>query len=396
MLRLGLTGGIGSGKSSVAAQLRQLGAIVTDADLVAREVVEPGQPALAAIATEFGPQVIRPDGTLDRPALAAIVFPAPERLLALEAITDPAIAGRSAQLRAQVPPDRIDVYDFPLLVERGSWVHEHLTLVVGASERVRVKRLVEQRGLPERDVRARIAAQADDEQRRAAADLWVDNDGSRRATRAQVERLWHERLLPYEENLRHGIRVHRAETLELVAADASWAAQGSRLVARIAAALAGLGVRVEHVGSTSVPRLPGKDVVDIQVGVRRLTDADQPAFRAAMRKAGYLLAEEHQSDPPPRGAPLAGWEKRFYGGADPGRVVHVHVRETGSAGHDFTLAFRDWLRAIPADRESYAGAKGRLAAQHPRARDYRRAKQAWFDTAYDRVMTWTREVGWTP
>ncbi len=384
MLRLGLTGGIGSGKSSVAALLRELGAVVTDADLVAREIVQPGQPALAAIAAEFGPQVVKPDGTLDRPALAAIVFPSPERLLALEAITDPAIAARSGQLRAEVPPDRIDVYDFPLLVERGSWVHEHLTLAVGASERVRVKRLVEQRGLPERDVRARIAAQADDEQRRAAADMWVDNDGSRGATRAAVARIWRDRLVPYDENLRRGIRAAPPETTRLVVADRTWAAQGSRVVARIAAALAGLGARVDHAGSTSVSRLPGTDVVDIQVGVRRLADADRPAFGAAMQKAGYLLAQDASRD------------KRFYGGTDPGRVVDVHVREVGSAGHDFTLAFRDWLRALPAEREAYAAEKARLAAQHPRASDYGRAKQEWFDTAYERVMAWTKDVGWTP
>ncbi|MGB8385646.1 MAG: dephospho-CoA kinase [Dermatophilaceae bacterium] len=396
MLRLGLTGGIGSGKSSVAGVLRELGALVTDADLVAREIVEPGRPALAAIAAEFGSQVIRPDGTLDRPGLAAIVFPSPERLLALEAITDPAIAARAAQLRAEVPPDRIDVYDFPLLVERGSWVHEHLTLVVGASERVRVKRLVEERGLPERDAQARIAAQADDEQRRAAADLWVDNDGSRQATRAMVQRIWHERLVPYDENLRHGIRARRPEVTQLVAPDPKWPAQGSRVVARIAAALAGLGVRVEHVGSTAVPRLPAMDVIDVQVGVRRLADADQPAFGAGMRVAGYLLAPGYPADRPPCGAAAVGWEKRFYGGADPGRVVHVQVRETGSAGHDFTLALRDWLRALPAERDGYAAEKGRLAGLHPRTRDYGAAKQEWFDTAYRRVMAWTQEVGWTP
>ena len=396
MLRLGLTGGIGSGKSSVAALLRELGAVVTDADLVAREIVEPGRPALAGIAARFGPGVIRPDGTLDRPALAAIVFPSPEQLLALEAITDPAIAARSAQLRAEVPADRVDVYDFPLLVERGSWVQEHLTLVVGATERVRVKRLVEQRGLPEREAQARIAAQADDEQRRAAADLWVDNDGSRQATRRQVQRIWHERLVPYHENLRHGIPARGSEATRLAPPDHTWAAQGGRVVARIAAALAGLGVRVEHVGSTSVPQLPAKDVIDIQVGVRRLADADQPGFRAAMRAAGYLLAPGYPADRPPSATPGLGWEKRFYGGADPGRLVHVHVREIGSAGHELTVAFRDWLRAEPAERDGYAAEKARLAGLHPRAPDYTAAKQEWFHTAYLRALAWADKVGWTP
>ncbi|MGV1007308.1 MAG: dephospho-CoA kinase [Dermatophilaceae bacterium] len=396
MLRLGLTGGIGSGKSSVAEVLRGLGAVVTDADAIAREVVEPGRPALDEIVARFGPRVIRPDGTLDRPALAAIVFPSPQALRALEAITDPAIAARSAQLRAKVPADRVDVYDFPLLVERGLWVHEHLTLVVGASQRVRLQRLVEQRGLPEQDARARIAAQADDVQRRAAADLWIDNGGSRAGTRAQVERIWRERLVPYDENLRHGIRSRPADATALRSPDPTWAAQGSRVVARLAAALAARGVIVEHVGSTSVARLPAEDVIDVQVGVRRLADADESAFQAAMRWAGYLLAEGDNADRPPLGAPPEGWRKRFYGGADPGRVTHVHVREIGSPGHDFGLAFRDWLRAVPTARDRYAAEKSRLAQLHPRTPDYRRAKQEWFDTAYPQVVAWTQAIGWTP
>lgn len=397
MLRVGLTGGIGSGKSSVAALLRELGAVVTDADLLAREVVEAGQSALDAIAREFGGGVICPDGSLDRPALAAIVFPDPDRLHALEAITDPAIAARAAQVRALVPPDRIDVYDMPLLVEHGLWVHEHLTVVVDASERVRVERLVSQRGLPEPDVRARIAAQATDEQRRAAADLWVDNDGTHGATKEQVEQLWHGRLVPFDHNLRHGIRVRRPDRLALTGPDPGWAAQGTRVVARIAAALAGQGVRADHVGSTSVPGLIAKDVIDVQVGVRRLPDADGAAFRAAMTGAGYVLAPDYVLDRPyPAGAPGTGWAKRFYGSADPGRHVHLHVREVGSAGHDLTLAFRDWLRARPAERDAYAAHKAHLARAHDRVDDYGEAKQAWFDTAYERIMTWTRAVDWSP
>lgn len=182
MLRVGLTGGIGSGKSTVAALLREWGADVTDADRVAREIVEPGMPPLAAIQDRFGPGVIQADGTLDRAGLAAVVFPDREALRALEAITGPAIADRVAQLRGSVPVDRIDVYDMPLLVEKGLWVHEHVTIVVGADAEVRVARLVGQRGLSESDARARIAAQASDTQRHAAADVWIDNGGSREDT----------------------------------------------------------------------------------------------------------------------------------------------------------------------------------------------------------------------
>jgi dephospho-CoA kinase len=397
MLRLGLTGGIGSGKSTVAGVLRNLGAVVTDADRVAREVVEPGRPALAAIAAEFGPGVIRADGSLDRAGLATLVFPDPARLRALEAITGPAISARVAALRADVPPGLVDVYDMPLLVEHGLWVREHLTLVVDAPVDVRLDRLVAQRGMPRADAEARIAAQASDGQRRAAADLWVDNGGSRESTQAQVQRMWAERVVPFDANLRDGIRARRPADLVLREADPSWGQAGARVVSRVAAALAGRGVRVDHVGSTSVPGLVAKDVVDVQVGVRRLIDADEPGFGEVLRRAGYLLVEGRTQDRPhPEGGPTSPWSKRLYGGCDPGRVVHVHVREIGSLGWRFALAFRDWLRSVPRARDEYAGQKRSLATQLARTSDYTAAKESWFEAAYPRVQAWVSQVGWTP
>lgn len=394
MLRVGLTGGIGSGKSTVTSLLRELGAVVTDADQAAREVVAAGRPALAAIAAQFGPGVIRADGTLDRAALAAVVFPDPARLAALEAITDPAIADHVRVLRAAVPRDRVDVYDMPLLVERGTWVHEHLTLVVGASERVRLDRLVTQRGMPLDDARARIAAQAGDDQRRAAADLWVDNEGSREDTAEQVRRLWRDRLVPFDENLRRGIRSARTVGARIVAADPSWAAQGARVVARIAAALAGRGVHVEHVGSTSVPGLAAKDVVDIQVGVLRMTDAQAPGFAEALAHAGYLRVFGHDVDhvDADHFRPLP---KHFYGGCDPSRVVNVHVRETGSLQYRAALLLRDWLRAQPDERDGYAAHKRALADRTATTAHYAAAKDPWFREAFPRALDWARSSGWS-
>ncbi len=397
MLRVGLTGGIGSGKSTVAALLREWGAVVTDADAVAREIVQPGMPSLGAIRERFGPSVIQADGSLDRAGLAAVVFPEPQALRALEAITGPAIAARVAQLRGSVPDDRINVYDMPLLVEKGLWVHEHLTIVVGADPEVRVARLVGQRGLSEPDARARIAAQANDTQRHTAADAWIDNGGSREDTGRQARRLWDERLVPFDENLRGGIRARRPDLTSLSAPDLGWADAGARVVARLAAALPGKGVRVDHVGSTSVHGLLAKDVLDVQVGVLRLADADTPAFGAGLRRAGYLLVPGHdQDDPHPRDSASAPWQKRFYGGCDPARIVHVHVREIGSAGWEFALAFRDWLRSNPDERDEYAALKRDLAARHAATRDYTAAKEPWFDAAYLRVQAWRREVRWTP
>lgn len=397
MLRVGLTGGIGSGKSTVAMLLREWGAVVTDADRVAREIVEPGMPSLAAIAQRFGPSVIQSDGTLDRAALAAVVFPDPEALRALEAITGPAITARVAMLRGSVPADRIDVYDMPLLVEKGLWVHDHLTIVVGADAEVRVTRLVGQRGLCEADARARIAAQANDVQRRAAADAWIDNGGTREATEAQVRHLWDERLVPYDRNLRDGIRARRPDAPTLAEPDPAWVDAGARVVARLAAALPGQGIRVDHIGSTSVTDLIAKDVIDLQIGVPRLADADSDSFLDALRRIGYLGVADHVQDHPhPVEAPAAQWQKRFFGGCDPGRIVHVHVREIGSAGWEFALAFRDWLRSEPAAREEYAALKRLLAAQSTTTRDYTEAKEPWFEAAYPRVLEWIREACWTP
>jgi dephospho-CoA kinase len=315
----------------------------------------------------------------------------------LEDITGPAINARVALLRGSVPADRIDVYDMPLLVEKGLWVHDHLTVVVGADADIRVARLVSQRGLSEADARARIAAQANDVQRRAAADAWIDNGGTRAVTEAQVRRLWDERLVPYDRNVRDGIRARRPDTPTLTDADPGWADAGARVVARLAAGLAGQGIRVDHVGSTSVAGLVAKDVIDVQIGVPRLSDADADRFGEAMRRNGYLgVADNVQDHPHPAGAPAMEWQKRFFGGCDPGRIVHVHVREIGSAGWTFALAFRDWLRSEPAAREEYAALKRHLEAQSATTRDYTDAKEPWFETAYPRVKVWTRKVSWIP
>lgn len=405
VLTVGLTGGIGSGKSTVAAELERLGAAVVDADVVAREVVEPGTPALADIAARFGPEVLRADGSLDRAALAAVVFPEPAALADLNAITAPRIAARVAQLRAGLPPDRVSVFDMPLLVERRLWPHEHLTVVVGADAETRVRRLVDQRGLTAEDARHRIAAQASDEERRAAADVWLDNDGPRGRVLEQVQTLWRDRLVPYDANLREGRRSHRPEQGAVVDPDPTWAAQGARLVAKLADALGeregdtpGATVTgVEHIGSTSVPGLAAKDVVDLQVGVRRLADADEPGFVDALRRRGFVRVGGVQQDHPhPAGADPSGWRKRFHAGMDPARVANVHVREHGSAGWLFALQFRDWLRAEPDARAGYAAHKRRLARETSSTTAYVAAKEPWFAEAYPMVQEWVRRSGWTP
>jgi dephospho-CoA kinase len=195
VLSIGLTGGIGSGKSTVSALLAERGAVIVDADRIAREVVEPGTPGLAAVVAAFGDGVIGGDGALDRPALAAVVFADPEARARLDGIVHPLVRARATELAAAAPADAVVVHDIPLLVETGQAGRYELVLVVRADPEVRVARLV-QRGLTAADARARIAAQATDEQRAAVADVVLDNSGTREDLAAQVDRFWTEQVSP--------------------------------------------------------------------------------------------------------------------------------------------------------------------------------------------------------
>ncbi|MFJ9027082.1 dephospho-CoA kinase [Streptomyces sp. NPDC102274] len=190
MLRLGLTGGIGSGKSEVSRLLTSFGAVLIDSDRIAREVVEPGTPGLAAVVAEFGPDVLTPDGGLDRPKLGGIVFGDPDRLRALNAIVHPLVRARSAELETAAGPDSIVVHDVPLLVENGMTPLYDLVVVVDASPETQLDRLVRLRGMAESEARKRMEAQATREQRRATADVVIDNDGPLEQLEPQVRRVW--------------------------------------------------------------------------------------------------------------------------------------------------------------------------------------------------------------
>ena len=195
MLRIGLTGGIGSGKSTVSGLLAARGAVIVDADRIAREVVEPGTPGLAAVVEAFGAQVLAADGSLDRPALAAVVFSDPAARGRLDAIVHPLVRRRTAELVSEAPADAVVVNDVPLLVETGQAPSYDLVLLVEADPEIRVVRLVH-RGLTEDDARARIASQATDEQRRAVADVVLDNSGTPEELAEQVDRFWADRVVP--------------------------------------------------------------------------------------------------------------------------------------------------------------------------------------------------------
>ena len=190
---IGLTGGIAAGKTVVADRLAELGAVRIDADRLAREVVEPGTPALAEIARRFGPDVIAADGSLDRPALGAVVFRDPDARRDLEAITHPAVRALSARRMAEAEerdPDAVVVYDIPLLVESGRVDEFDRIVVVHAPREERIRRLVELRGMPAEEAERRIASQATDAERLAVADDVVDSGVSLASTLAQTDRLW--------------------------------------------------------------------------------------------------------------------------------------------------------------------------------------------------------------
>ena len=187
MTRVGLTGGVASGKSTVAAILAEMGAVVIDADLLAREVVAPGTEGLAAVVEEFGPGVLGPDGGLDRPRLGALVFADPERRRALEAIIHPRVRARAAEIEAAAPDDAVVVHDIPLLAETGQAASFEAIVVVDVPVEVQVERMVSIRGTSEADARARIAAQADRAARLAVATYVVENTGSLDELRARVE-----------------------------------------------------------------------------------------------------------------------------------------------------------------------------------------------------------------
>ncbi|MBC7271703.1 MAG: dephospho-CoA kinase [Streptomyces sp.] len=190
MLKVGLTGGIGAGKSEVSRLLVECGAVLIDADRIACEVVEPGTPGLAAVVRAFGEEVLTEDGRLDRPRLGSIVFADPDRLAVLNSIVHPLVGARSRELEATAADDAVVVHDVPLLTENGLAPLYDLVVVVDASPETQLDRLVRLRGMTEDDARARMAAQATRDQRLEIADIVVDNDVPLAELQRRVKDVW--------------------------------------------------------------------------------------------------------------------------------------------------------------------------------------------------------------
>ncbi len=189
-MRVGLTGGIGSGKTTVASMLAERGAVVVDADQIARELVEPGGSALATLVTEFGPRILQADGSLSRGELAALAFSEPEATTRLNAIMHPLIRAEAERRIAGSAGARIVVYDMPLLVETAQADLVDVVVVVDVPEDLQVERAVGMRGLDDADVQRRMTVQATRADRLAAADIVIDNSGTVDRTAEQVADLW--------------------------------------------------------------------------------------------------------------------------------------------------------------------------------------------------------------
>lgn len=399
MLRIGLTGGIGAGKSALSSTFAKCGAVIVDGDVIAREVVQPGTEGLAALVEAFGDDILLPDGSLDRPALAAKAFADDEARQKLNGIVHPLVGKRRAEIIASVPEDSVVVEDIPLLVESGMAPLFPLVVVVHADVEVRVRRLVGQRGMPEGDARARIAAQATDEQRRAVADVWVDNSGSPEELVRRAHDLWDNRIAPFAHNL-SARQVARAAA-RLVPSDPAWPDQARRIVARLQTACGHKALRVDHIGSTVFSGYPdwyAKDVIDVQLTVESLAVADELA--EPLLAAGYPRIASITTDVPKAsagGGDADLWGKRIHASADPGRPTNVHLRVDGWPNQRFALLFVDWLTANPDVRAEYLSVKRAAEARgNGKMEDYVDAKEPWFLDAYRRAWEWADSTDWRP
>ncbi len=390
VLRVGLTGGIGSGKSTVGRRLVRRGALLVDSDALAREAVAAGSAGLAEIVEAFGPELVGPDGELDRPRMASVVFGDPAARDRLGSIIHPRVRRRSEEMVAAAPVDAIVVQDVPLLVENGMVPAFPLVVVVHADSDERVRRLLGSRGASEADIRSRIAAQAGDDARRGAADVWLDNSGRTEDLMAVVDELWDRRLVPFERNLRE-CRAAPDGPPRLVGPDPRWPVQAARLATRVAFAAGERGHGVEHVGPTAVPGLPAEDVIDLQLAVRSRPAAD--TLRAALAGVGWTA---HRWPAPGDVKPTDSDPVWRYRSADPGRPAHLQVREVGSPGWRVTLLLRDWLRADEPARTEYRAAWYGAAGGRAGGAGYGERHDPWLDQAVVRAERWAAGASWHP
>ncbi len=317
MLSLGLTGGIAAGKSLLTTRFRELGAVVIDADQLARDVVASGTSGLAAIVANFGDRILQSDGSLHRAKLGSLVFADRSARESLNAIVHPRVRQAASALKRDAGEGSIVVQDIPLLVESGQEASFHLVLVVQAPGEERIARMVRERGMSREDALARMSAQASDEQRAAAADVVIFNNGSPEQAVAELDVLWRERLLPFAANMARGQAAQKgpaAPTDVQRAAGQSAAGASAHTAAARAAAQVRLKARIlQAVGETA-------SVVDANTAGRGLTVRPLPGADAGRQKLLDALAGTgfFPCLPPQDG-------RHLLASADPGQAAMVEI-----------------------------------------------------------------------
>jgi dephospho-CoA kinase len=353
VLNVGLTGGIGAGKSAVSARLAHRGAVIVDSDVLAREVVAPGTPGLSEVVDVFGVDVLDGSGALNRAALAARIFDDSAARARLEAIIHPRVRSRSEDLTKAAPSDAVVVNDIPLLAEVGLAPAFDLVIVVTAPRDLRLRRLAH-RGLPTAQAEARIAAQAPDQVRAAVADVIISNAAGLSQLYATVDDL-HGRMRAFEANKRHQRAVTEPTTPDQLPYDPHWPGRFNRLAARLRALLAEKALHIDHIGATAVPGLSGRDIIDVQVTVA--DDATAVSIRSPLTEAGF--------PPLPADASAGATPGLTYrhGGTDPGNVVCLHIVPVDSPAQPEAVALRDLLSGDATVRDEYAAVKAQPAAK---------------------------------
>lgn len=328
MLRIGLTGGIAAGKSVVAHRFAVLGAVVVDADVLARAAVERGSDGLDEIVDAFGRGILTPDGDLDRPAMGRLVFADSSARERLNAIVHPRVRAGAGRLIGEAPDDAVVVEDIPLLVETGQAARFHLVVVVDAPDDLRVQRMVEQRGMDRTDAEQRIAAQSSRADRLREADAVLANDRGLEEILASTDALWHARIAPFRDNLAAGRAAARRDVPPVTAGLVGTSGLGRRVRRRVAAALppgSSVEPRSEPEGQSASVHddAVGEDLVQDDVRraeVRVLVEpgAEPAVVSDAVAAAGFPRVEESAEQVPADGSAV-------HRSADPGVDVTVLI-----------------------------------------------------------------------
>ncbi|MHA7144378.1 dephospho-CoA kinase [Arthrobacter sp. TmT3-37] len=318
MLRIGLTGGIAAGKSVVARRLAELGAVVVDADLLARAAVEPGSEGLAEIVAAFGTGLLTPDGALDRPALGRLVFADDGARERLNTIVHPRVRAGAARLIDGAPAGAVVVEDIPLLVETGQASRFHLVVVVDAPDELRLQRMVDQRGMRREDAEQRMEAQVSRTDRLREADAVLTNDRGLADLLAATDTLWHQRILPFRNTLDAGAHEPGANVQPAEAGLPGTSGLGRRIAAKLRAALPASSAASIVESRRGAARHPPDDVSAAAVSVLPGVGEEFDAVSGAIAAAGFPRVGA--AAPPGAGGPFA-----THRWADPATDVTVVV-----------------------------------------------------------------------